>query len=46
MNTVSTSNGSFARTGNEPTTAYSGSVSNLGVYNGEESDGYVIITKI
>lgn len=46
MTNVSTSNGSFARTGSEPTTAYSGSVSNLGSYNGDNSDGYVIITKI
>jgi hypothetical protein len=58
MTNAATSDGTFSITGNEPTTAYSGTVTNLGSYNGTgtawamgaslglANNGYVIITKI
>ena len=46
MTNAATSDGTFSITGNEPTTAYSGTVTNIGSYNGISNNGYVIITKI
>jgi hypothetical protein len=46
MTNGATSDGTFTITGNEPTTAYSGTVTNIGSYNGSSNHGYVIITKL